>query len=532
LPRFDIKTTAPAKQPADLILAPVFEGPEVGPGTADLGDAVGVDLVKMLKENQIKGRVGETFTLPTLGRASASSVSLVGLGKRSEVTADTIRRASGKVASRAARFRRVAVLLPQAAPDWPEGVRALVEGLLLGAYRFDTYKANGDDGDRPRWQTVTVLATGEADAAPAKEAIARAEVLVEAASWARDLVNTPAIDATPAFLADEARKMAREVGLDCKIWTKAELTRGGFGGVLGVGQGSENDPRLIELRYTGGGGGKPIALTGKGITFDSGGLSIKDAKNMEWMKSDMAGAATILAVMRAIARLSPNVDVIAAIPSAENLPSASSIRPGDVLRHRGGKTSEVLNTDAEGRLVLADSLAYLSEQDPRLIVDAATLTGACMIALGEDLWGVMGNDRDVIRGLLDAGEAEGEPGWELPLWQGYRKQIDSNIADVKNIGNRYGGAITAALFLKEFVGNVPWAHMDIAGTAFADRPGDYWPKGATGNPVRTIVRFVEGQASEAGDGGPRRRPAAKRTAAKRSSSRAKAGSARPRRSAR
>jgi leucyl aminopeptidase len=221
--------------------------------------------------------------------------------------------------------------------------------------------------------------------------------------------------------------------------------------------------------------------------------------------------------MRAVAQLEPAVDVIAAIPSAENLPSASSIRPGDVLRHRGGTTSEVLNTDAEGRLVLADALAYLVEQDPRLIVDAATLTGACMIALGDELWGVMGSDRDVVRGLLDAGEAAGEPGWELPLWASYRKQIDSNVADVKNIGNRYGGAITAALFLKEFVGDVPWAHMDIAGVAFAERPGHYWPKGATGNPVRTMVRFVEQHASSG------RRSSAKRSAAKRPAAKKSAG---------
>jgi leucyl aminopeptidase len=234
-----------------------------------------------------------------------------------------------------------------------------------------------------------------------------------------------------------------------------------------------------------------VALTGKGITFDSGGLSIKDAKQMEWMKADMAGAATILGAMRAIGQLKPKVNVVAAIPSAENLPGASAIRPGDVLTHRGGTTSEVLNTDAEGRLVLADALAYLAEQKPTMIVDAATLTGACMIALGEEIWGVMGTDRALIRDLIDCGRESGEPGWELPLWAPYRKQIRSSVADVKNIGDRYGGAITAALFLKEFVGDVPWAHMDIAGTAFAEKAGDYWPRGATGNPVRTIIRFVE-----------------------------------------
>jgi leucyl aminopeptidase len=259
---------------------------------------------------------------------------------------------------------------------------------------------------------------------------------------------------------------------------------------------------MIELRYEGGGRGAPVAFTGKGVAFDSGGLSIKDASGMEHMKSDMGGAASILGAMRAIALLAPKIDVIAAIPSSENMPSGSAIRPGDVLTHRGGKTSEVLNTDAEGRLILADALAYLVEQAPRVIVDTATLTGACMVALGEEVWGAMGTDRRLVRDILDAGAEAGEPGWELPLYEPYRKLIDSDIADVKNIGKRYGGAITAGLFLREFVGDVPWVHLDIAGPAFAERAGDYWGKGATGVPVRTLVRYVLNQAASSA---PRRR---------------------------
>jgi leucyl aminopeptidase len=212
------------------------------------------------------------------------------------------------------------------------------------------------------------------------------------------------------------------------------------------------------------------------------------------MKMDMGGAASILGTMRAIALLKPRVNVIAAIPSSENMPSGSAIRPGDVLRHRGGKTSEVLNTDAEGRLVLADSLAYLAEKKPRAIIDTATLTGACMVALGEEVWGAMGNDRGLIRDVLAAGDAAGEPGWELPMYEPYRKLIDSDVADIKNIGKRYGGAITAAMFLREFVGDIPWVHLDIAGPAFSERAGDYWPKGATGIPVRTLVRYVLNEA--------------------------------------
>ncbi|MGH2674297.1 MAG: leucyl aminopeptidase [Actinomycetota bacterium] len=498
MPRFVVATTSPAEQPADLLLLPAFQGPQAGPGMREIGTALAVDMVALLEENGFRGKLGEAFTLPTFGRASPRNVLVVGLGPRAEVTADRVRRAAGKVAGIVTRHQTVAGSVAAAARGpWQHAVQAFVEGLLLGAYRFDRYKVRPveEDGQPPRWKEVTVLAPPRWDAAAARQAVRRGEIFAEAVAWARDLVNTPALDATPDLLAREARKMARKVGLQCKVWTKAELERGGFGGILGVGQGSENPPRLIELRYSGGGRGRPVAITGKGITFDSGGLSIKEAKQMEWMKSDMAGAATMMATMRAIGQLKPKVNVVAAIPSAENLPGGSAIRPGDVLTHRGGKTSEVLNTDAEGRLVLADALAYLSEQKPTVIVDAATLTGACMIALGEEIWGVMGSDRAVIRELIDCGQEAGEPGWELPLWTSYRKQIQSTIADVKNIGNRYGGAITAALFLKEFVGEVPWAHMDIAGTAFAEKAGDYWPRGATGNPVRTMILFVERRAS-------------------------------------
>jgi leucyl aminopeptidase len=284
--------------------------------------------------------------------------------------------------------------------------------------------------------------------------------------------------------------MARSVGLRCKVWTQTELKRGGFGGILGVGQGSVNAPRMIELTYSGAGRAKPIALTGKGISFDSGGLSIKDSKGMEWMKADMGGAASILGAMRIIAKLKPRVNVIAAIPCAENMPSGSAQKPGDVIVHRGGKTSEVLNTDAEGRLVLADALAYLSEKKPSAIVDTATLTGACMVALGNEIAGALGNDDDLISEVIRAGEAVGEPIWQLPLFQSYRRLIDSNVADIKNIGERWGGAITAAWFLAEFVGDTPWVHLDIAGPAFSEKVTDLAPKGATGFPVRALVQFV------------------------------------------
>jgi leucyl aminopeptidase len=495
VPSFDVSPASPAEAQADLLMLPIFEGRRPGPGVEAVQKALKADLMATLKEHRVRGNVGDTFTFPTLGRIRAKNVQLVGLGSKEEAGPAAIRRASLKAARSAAKFGTVASTLAQVGNDTGESARAFAEGIALGSYRFDRYKERPMDEasqEKPRLRKVTVLSDG--DRASVRSGLSRGQVYADAANWARDLVNTPALDATPAFLADEARRMAALHGLRCKIWTKGELAKGGFGGILGVGAGSVNEPRLIELSYRGGGSSAPIAVTGKGVTFDSGGLSIKPAEGMEWMKADMGGAAATLAAMRAVAEIGPPVNVIAAIPSAENLPGGSAIRPGDVLRHRGGKTSEVLNTDAEGRLILADALAYLAEKNPRVIIDSATLTGAAMIALGLDLWAVMGSDRALIQDLLAAGEAEGEPGWELPLWTDYRRHIESSVADVKNIGIRWGGAITAGLFLKEFVGDVPWAHLDVAGTAFVEHAGEFWPRGATGSPTRTIVRYIEAQA--------------------------------------
>ena len=496
MPKFTFSTQSPASVKADVIVLPVYEGPEPGPGVRDVK---GIDLLGLYRAAGYKGKRGESLVVPNTGidGLAASAVILAGVGKRSDASPDACRRAIGRVARQIARRPRVATTMAQIAPRaFEEAVQATTEGIVLGSYRFDRYKTSSD-GDKPALKEVVVLGGARSDARVAKAALERGQVIAESQSWARDLVNTPALDLPPAEIAREAQAMAKRVGLKSKVWTEAELKKGGFGGILGVGQGSSRPPRLIELSYDGGGRGAPIALTGKGIAFDSGGLSIKPSEGMEHMKMDMGGAASILGAMRAIALLKPRVTVIAAIPSSENMPSGSAIRPGDVLKHRGGTTSEVLNTDAEGRLVLADSLAFLAEKKPRVIIDTATLTGACMIALGTDIWGAMGNDRDLIRDVLAAGDAAGEPGWELPMYEPYRKLIDSDIADIKNIGKRYGGAITAAMFLREFVGDVPWVHLDIAGPAFAERAGDYWPKGATGSPVRALVGYVLSKADGA-----------------------------------
>jgi leucyl aminopeptidase len=495
---FELSSASPAEVPADLLILPVFQGPTPGPGVEEVQRALDADLMASFRDSGYKGKLGDSFTAPTFGRIKAGMVLLVGLGPEGEADATTVRRASQRLAGRSTKFATVASTLPRIGS--PEAsTQAFAEGMALGAYRFTRYKErpiDGESAEKPALKKVIALIDGDGKALRAS--LRRGRVYADAANWARDLVNTPALDATPHFLAQEARKMAALSGLQCKVWTKADLKKGGFGGILGVGAGSVNEPRLIELTYRGAGNARPIAITGKGVTFDSGGLSLKESPQMEWMKADMGGAAAALATMRAIAELKPKVNVIAAIPSAENMPGGSAIRPGDVLRHRGGKTSEVLNTDAEGRLILADALAYLSEKKPVAIIDSATLTGAAMIALGEDIWAVMGTDRQLIEDLRAAGDEVGEPGWELPLWTEYRKHIESSIADVKNIGNRWGGAITAALFLREFVGDIPWAHMDVAGTAFVERQTDNWARGATGSPTRTIIRYIERQAEKNG----------------------------------
>jgi len=499
VPTFEISSASPERVAADLLVLPFFKGRKPGPGVADVGQALGVDLMETLKRHRVEGKVGDVFTMPTLGRIKAPTLALVGLGPESEAGPWAVRRAAMKAARAGSKFATMASALHQGGGG-SDSAHAFAEGMLLGSYRFDRYKERPIDEEskhKPSLRKVIVLSgNGKAGL---DEALRRGQVYGGAANWARDLVNTPAKEATPAFLAQEARKIAALHGLSCKIWTKSELNRGGFGGILGVGSGSVNEPRFIELSYRGDGDAAPIAITGKGVMVDSGGLSLKPADGMEWMKADMGGAAAALATMRAIGELKPKVNVIAAIPSSENMPGGSAIRPGDVLRHRGGKTSEVLNTDAEGRLILADALAYLAEKKPRVIIDSATLTGAAVVALGNDIWAVMGSDRGLVADLIEAGQAEGEPGWELPLWKDYRRHIESSVADVKNTGGRSGGAINAALFLSEFVGDVPWAHLDVAGTAFAENPGEFWPRGATGSPTRTFIRYIESQASAAAE---------------------------------
>ncbi|HEY1174678.1 MAG TPA: leucyl aminopeptidase, partial [Phytomonospora sp.] len=372
-------------------------------------------------------------------------------------------------------------------------VTAVAEGALLGAYAFREYRVTSTDRNRPPVDRFT-LCTEIARDKNAKAGVTRAHTVVEAVHWARDQVNTPPGDLPPATFADRTVAAAKAAGVTVEVLDEKALKKAGYGGILGVGQGSSRPPRLVRLSYKGGGRNAPhLALVGKGITFDSGGLSLKPAAAMEWMKSDMGGAAAIIATITAIARLGLKLSVTAYAPMAENMPSGTAQRPSDVLTIYGGTTVEVLNTDAEGRLILADGIVRASEDKPDVLIDVATLTGAQLVALGARTSAAMGNDDAVRDGVVTSAGAAGEQMWAMPLPVELRAGMESTVADIANMGDRWGGMLVAGMFLKEFVPKgLPWVHLDIAGPAYNDAaPHGYTGKGGTGHAVRTLVRFAE-----------------------------------------
>lgn len=458
---------------ADLLVLPVREGRDPGFGLGGPLGRVG-----------FTGKSGEDLLLPRRDGDAflAGAVLLVGLGD-GEGDEHAVRRAVGRVAPRLADFPTVAIAFPH--------VQAVVEGVRLGGYRFDGYKTSAR---RPAVRRLIVLAGEGQQAGEAGADVARAGIVADAVTFARDLINTPAGDLVPTDLAERARAMGDADGLSVRVLDAGALREGGFGGILGVGAASANPPCLIEVSHPGDGVSGTVGLAGKGITFDSGGLAIKSLRAMSTMKCDMAGGATMLAVVRAAARLGLPVGVTAVVPAAENMVGGSAIRPGDVLRHRNGRTTEVTDTDSEGRLVLADALAYLAESSPDVLIDAATLTYSVMHALGEDITGVIGADRGLVGELIAAGARAGEPMWELPLWEPYADRLSSEVADSRNDGGSLADATIAALFLRPFTAGLPWAHLDFATTAYLDKATDLGPAGATGAMVRTLIGYLETRA--------------------------------------
>jgi leucyl aminopeptidase len=442
------------------------------------------------------GATGKRDEVTKVATATAAVVVAVGLGQqRDEGTPahrESLRRAAG-AAARALRGSRSAVFaLPITTPA---DAAAVAEGIVLGAYAFNEYKSGVTT---PPLVTATI-AGATAKAKEVKAAVERAELVAAAVNQARSWVNTPARDMTPQAFAEAAKRHAKGLKLHVEVMDESALAAGGYGGIVGVGQGSANPPRLVRIAYRPSRANRHVALVGKGITFDSGGLSLKPPEAMPKMKSDMSGAAAVVAAVVAVAKLGPRVAVTGYAPMAENMPSGSAQRPSDVLTIRGGKTVEVLNTDAEGRLILADALVRAGEDDPDLIVDIATLTGACVVALGTRVSGIMANRDRLLHGIHEVSERAGEQMWPLPLPDELREKLDSTVADIANVGAKSAGALAAGVFLGEFVRDgLPWAHLDIAGTAFNDdSPYGYTPKGGTGSGVRTLVQIVDDVASGA-----------------------------------
>jgi leucyl aminopeptidase len=468
--------------------------PRLLPGAEPVDAALGGSLRTTLEQLGATGKADEVTKLPTGGATKAPVVVAVGVGSVDEggPTPEAIRRAAGAAARALKGTESAAFSLPA---DEPGRAGAVAEGVLLGAYAFDEYKTNGDH--KAPLASATIVGSG-VKAKSAKTAVDRAEIVSDAVNKARDWVNTPPRDLSPAEFAAAATAYAKGSKVDVEVLDEKALAKRGYGGILGVGQGSVRPPRLVRISYRPARAGKHIAFVGKGITFDSGGLSLKPNDAMVTMKCDMAGAAAVLTAVVAIAKLAPKVAVTAYGALAENMPSGSAQRPSDVLTIYGGKTVEVLNTDAEGRLVLADALVRAGEDEPDLIVDVATLTGACVVALGTRVSGIMANDDALLARLHETSQRAGDAMWPLPLPGELREKLDSAVADIANLGERWGGALSAGIFLKEFVGeNTKWAHLDIAGPAFNEgSPYGYTPKGGTGAAVRTLVQIA--QDAEAG----------------------------------
>jgi leucyl aminopeptidase len=464
------------------------DGADLSDDGAEVDRALHGQLTDFLRSQAFKADIGQLLVMPSPQIAPAS-VGVVGLGKRSDLDAAQLRKATGSAVRKLRKQRSIATTVHRSIAG-SEAESAAVEGLLLGSYRFDGYKSQPSD------QAAEQMALLGAS----QEGVRRGTVRATATKLARDLINEPSSTLNPATFAERAREVAEDSNLDCTVFEEDELAARGFGGLLAVGKGSDFPPRLIQLRYSPNTTGRPsqrIVLVGKGITFDSGGLSIKTIPQMEDMKTDMSGAAATLAAMSSLRDLDVFAEVTCIIPAAENMISGRSLRPGDVIHHYGGKTSEVLNTDAEGRLVLADALALASEQKPDAIVDIATLTGSIVVALGLHAAGLFCEDDSLRQELLSASATAGERFWWMPIFSDYRKQLDSDVADIKNVATRWGGAIFAANFLREFVDSaIPWGHLDIAGAARADEDRFEVTKGGTGYGTRTLISWLERRGGE------------------------------------
>jgi len=493
---FVVKKGSATKVKTSFLVAGVFEGKLKKGALSELDEAAGGFLRKAIKSSEFKGAAGTSLMVSPATGTSASRLLYVGLGAESKADGETLRRAIGGAIqkAKAARVKELTLAFDtfeQKKLSVADRARILAEGVLLGDYHFDRYQTD-EEAKKTTVPTKTALlvssASDDVDAG-----IKAAEAICCGVILARDLVNEPGNVKSPDFLAQQAVAAGKEAGFKCTILNKAQIEKEKMGALLGVAQGSEREPRLIVMEYSGGKkSDAPVVLVGKGVVFDSGGISIKPSEGMDEMKMDMGGGAAVIGTLTAAARLKLPCNIVGIVPAVENMPSGTAIRPGDILTSSSGKTIEVLNTDAEGRLILADALSYAARFKPQTVIDLATLTGACIVALGYHATAILGNSDRLVRDLIAAGEKAGERAWQLPLWSEYTEQIKSDVADVKNIGGRGAGTITAAAFLQKFADDYTWAHLDIAGTAWAESAKPCYPKGGTGVGVRLLIEYLQG----------------------------------------
>ncbi len=452
------------------------------------------DLISKVAGRDFKGRLEEVYIIPTIVPGGPERIVLTGLGKRDELELDSFRRAYGRAALRIDESMSETAFAPIVSDvfDLESTTESIIEGIELSMYRFDRYRSEKKE---QKLKHVTLLVNDESSLSKVKKSVEVAGKICRGVYTARDLTNMPSIDCYPEKFAKIVYEIGRRAGFKVRVYQVKEIEDMSMGGILAVGGGSIHKPVLIELEYDGTGGrnDRPYIIVGKAVTFDSGGISIKPSEKMEEMKYDKAGGAAVVGVLEAVASLRLPIRVIGLIPCVENLPSGTAYRPGDIIRFRNGKSAEIISTDAEGRLILADALSYAVEKNPKAIIDLATLTGACIIALGTHASGLFTNNQEIAEKIKRSGERTGERVWQLPLWKQYKEQLRSDVADLKNVGGRPAGAITAAAFLSEFVGETVWVHLDIAGTAYTQETSEsksYIPKGATGVGVRLIVDYL------------------------------------------
>lgn len=463
--------------------------------TALLDRALEGSLSMLVQSKEFEGKANEVLLYHTQGKMPAKRLVLVGLGKKNDVTLETIRQALGSAVKRVrqAKVRSFAVALPTIRLDGMsslEVTQAMVEGAILGNYQFTVYRSEAASGQDVGGMDILIPKKGQLR--QVTEGVRRGIATAEATVFVRDLCNHPSNILTPTRVASEAKTIAKAEGITITILERKEIERLGMGALLGVARGSQEPPKFIILEYN---GSKkkdehPVVFVGKTITFDTGGISLKPAENMEHMKADMTGGAEVLASIRAAARLKLPLHLVSILPVAENMPGGRAMKPGDIVTTLSGKTVEVQNTDAEGRLILADGLAYAMRYKPAALIDIATLTGACMVALGQFAIGMFGTDRVLKEQIRKSGQKAGERVWEMPLWEEYFEQLKSDVADMRNIGGRGGGMITAALFLSKFVGDCPWVHLDIASTDWSERERAYIPKGPTATGTRLLIQYL------------------------------------------